>query len=74
MSKRLNILIERDKDGYFAYCPELEGCHTQGDSLDEIIENMKEATELYLETISDEEKREILTKEVISTSYEVHIA
>ncbi len=74
MSKRLNILVEKDSDGYFAYCPELEGCHTQGDSLDEVLENIKEAIELYLETITEEEKREIQTKEIISTSYEVRLA
>ncbi len=74
MSKKLNIIVERDNDGYFAYCPELEGCHTQGDSLDEVLENIKEAIELYLETISEEEKKQIQTKEIISTSYEVPLA
>ena len=74
MSKRLNIIIEKDQDGYFAYCPELEGCQTQGDSLDEITENIKEAIELYLETLTDLEKQNLTSKEILTTSYEVTFA
>ena len=59
MSYRVNAIIEKDADGYYAYCPELEGCQTQGDSLEEVSQNIKEAIELYLETLSDEEKKAI---------------
>ncbi len=55
MSYRVSIVIEHDEYGYYAYSPELEGCQTQGDSLEEIMGNMKEAIELYLETLSEEE-------------------
>ena len=51
MSYKASIVIEKDEHGYYAYCPELEGCQTQGDSLGEVIANMKEAIELYLETL-----------------------
>lgn len=54
MSYRLNIIIEKDDDGFYAYCPELDGCHTQGDSLDEVMRNIKEAIELYLETMTEQ--------------------
>ena len=74
MSKRLNIIIEKDESGYNAYCPDLEGCQTQGDSLNEVTENIKEAIELYLETLSPDEKRNITAKEIITTSYEVIVA
>lgn len=33
MSYKLNIVIEEDEDGFYAYCPELKGCQSQGDSL-----------------------------------------
>lgn len=33
------VIIEHDKDGYFAYVPERKGCHTQGDSMEEVIEH-----------------------------------
>lgn len=39
---KVNIMIGKDKCGYFAFCPELKGCHTQGDTLEEVFENIKE--------------------------------
>jgi predicted RNase H-like HicB family nuclease len=56
MLYKANIIIEKDEDGYYAYCPELPGCQSQGDSLEEVRENIKEAVELYLETLSKSEK------------------
>ena len=57
MTYKLSTVIERDKHGYYAYSPELKGCHTQGDTLDEVNKNIKEAIELYLETMSEEESK-----------------
>jgi predicted RNase H-like HicB family nuclease len=37
----------------------LEGCQTQGDSLEEVVTNIKEAVELYLKTLPDTEKRDV---------------
>jgi len=54
---KVTVIIEKDEFGYYAYCPELKGCHTQGDSLDEILKNIKEAVKLYLKTLNEEEKR-----------------
>ena len=49
-----NVLIEQDEDGiYVATVPELEGCHTQGNSLNQVLERIKEAIEVCIE--SDEE-------------------
>lgn len=54
MIKEFTIVIEQDEDGiYVASVPELEGCHTQAKTLDELKERMKEAIELYLEVESD---------------------
>jgi predicted RNase H-like HicB family nuclease len=54
MIKEYTIVIEQDEDGiYVASVPELEGCHTQARSLDELKERIKEAIELYLEVRSD---------------------
>jgi len=71
---KVNIVIEKDKNGYFAFCPELKGCHTQGDSIEEVLENIKEAIELYLETLSPEEKGYCLSQEILTTSLEVNVA
>jgi predicted RNase H-like HicB family nuclease len=56
MSCGSSIVIERDKDGYYAYCPELPGCQSQGNSLDEVMGNIREAVELYLETQAKDAK------------------
>jgi len=53
MSYKVSVIIERDEYGYYAHCPELEGCHTQGETLEEVLSNMREAVELYFETLSD---------------------
>ncbi|QWK20713.1 MAG: type II toxin-antitoxin system HicB family antitoxin [Hydrogenobacter thermophilus] len=59
--------MEKDEHGYYAYCPELEGCQTQGDTLEEVLENVKEAIELYLETLSEEERKALESKEIITS-------
>ena len=74
MTYKVNIVIEKDEHGYYAYSPELEGCQTQGDSLDEVLVNMREAVELYLETLTEEERKAFLSKEILTTSLEVQIA
>lgn len=74
MSYKISIVIEKDEYGYYAYCPELEGCQTQGDSLDEVLANIKEAIELYLETLSIDEKISFLSKEIFTTTMEVQVA
>lgn len=46
---RFSVIIERDEDGYFAFCPELQGCYTQGDTYEEVLENIKDAIRLHVE-------------------------
>ncbi|EGJ2911859.1 type II toxin-antitoxin system HicB family antitoxin [Campylobacter coli] len=58
----LNIIIEKDQDGYFARILELEGCVSQGNTYEETLANIKEVGELYLESLANEEKRIIENK------------
>lgn len=74
MSYKVSIVIEKDEHGYYAYCPELDGCQTQGDTVDEVMVNMREAIELYLETLPEDERKELLSKEILTTSIEVKVA
>ena len=46
---KFSVVIEKDIDGYFAFCPELQGCYTQGDTYEEVIENIKDAIRLHIE-------------------------
>lgn len=43
-----NFKIHREDNGFWAECVELEGCNTQGDSPEDLIKNIKEALEVYL--------------------------
>jgi len=49
MKKSVTIIVEKASDGFTAYVPELPGCVTFGNSLDEIKENIREAITLQLE-------------------------
>lgn len=42
------IVIEKDKDGYFAFCPVLQGCYTQGNTYEEAMEAIEDAIRLHI--------------------------
>ena len=49
---KYRVTIEQDEDGIFvAEVPSLPGCISQGKTRVEAIENVKEAIELYLESL-----------------------
>jgi len=53
--KKFNVLIEQDEDGlYVASVPDIPGCYTQGKTVKEVLERIKEAVEVCLETEKDE--------------------
>jgi predicted RNase H-like HicB family nuclease len=46
------VVFEREPDGgYHAFCPTLRGCHSQGGTHEEAVENIKEAIALYIESM-----------------------
>jgi len=59
------VIIEDETGGYVAVMPALPGCHTQGDTLEELMDNAKEAINLYIETLEKEEKKDILQQRVV---------
>ena len=46
---RFSVVIEKDRDGYFAFTPELQGCYSQGDTCEQAIENIRDAIVLHIE-------------------------
>lgn len=49
------VILEVDEmGGYSISCPSLPGCHSQGETIDEALVNIKEAIELYLEVLQEE--------------------
>jgi predicted RNase H-like HicB family nuclease len=71
---KVSVIIEKDAHGFYAFSPDLPGCQTQGDSLEEAVTNIREAIALYLATLSQEELDEIANKEIFSTTVEVTVA
>ncbi len=48
--QNFTVIIEKDEDGYYVgYVPSIRGCHSQGKTIDELVENIKEAIQLCLE-------------------------
>jgi predicted RNase H-like HicB family nuclease len=55
------VLIHKENDRYWGECPELPGCFSQGDTPEDLMENMREAITLYLDgTNSDEHLSSVL--------------
>ena len=57
--KRLAAIIEREGKGYVSLCPELD-IASQGDTIEQARDNLKEALELFFETASQEEIKQRL--------------
>ena len=46
------VVIEKDEDGYYVgEVPQLKACYSQGETIDELMENMKEVIKMCLEEI-----------------------
>ncbi|MDD2407281.1 MAG: type II toxin-antitoxin system HicB family antitoxin [Tepidiphilus sp.] len=72
MKRTLTVIIEREGDGYVALCPEVDVA-SQGETVDEARDNLKEALELFFETASAEEVQRRLHDEVYVTRLEVAV-
>lgn len=69
----LNAIIEKDKNGYFAYIPELKGCVSQGHTYEEAVINIKESLSLYIESLNHDELDTLNNKIVSIVPLEVPI-
>ena len=62
---KYTVVINESEYGFDVHCPALPGCHSQGDTLEEALENIKDAINTYLQMI-EEETRD-------STVYQVEV-
>lgn len=69
---RLTAIIEREGSGYTALCPEVDVA-SQGDTVEEARDNLREALELFFETASPAEIAERLRDEIFVTQFEVAV-
>ena len=72
MNRQLTAIIEKEGDGYVALCPEVDVA-SQGNTIEEARNNLKEALELFFETASPQEIKEGLHDEVYVTNVEVAV-
>jgi len=65
----LPVLVEKDEEGFYVVeCPVFQGCYTQGKTIDEALENIKEVIDLVLE----EEENQKLLKSYKSEDFGLH--
>ena len=72
MARKASVIVEKDEHGFYVWCPELKGCQSQGDTLEEALANIKEAIELYVETLPADEREILLSREILTTTVEVN--
>jgi predicted RNase H-like HicB family nuclease len=70
MTQKLTAIIEKENDGYVSLCPELD-IASQGDTIEQARDNLKEALELFFETASPEEIKQRLHGDIYVTQVEV---
>ncbi|MGH8116053.1 MAG: type II toxin-antitoxin system HicB family antitoxin [Rhodanobacteraceae bacterium] len=73
MTRQPAAIIEREADGLVALCPELD-IASEGDTIENARDNLREALELFLESATGDEVRERLRQEVYVTRAEVVVA
>ncbi len=72
MIRTLTATIWREDDGYVSQCSELD-IASQGDTVEEARNNLREAVELFFETAHPNEIKERLNPEIYITPMEVEI-
>lgn len=68
----MTVIIEKEDGGYVALCPEVDVA-SQGESIEEAKNNLKEALELFFETASREEIESRMGNEVYVTQVEIAV-
>ncbi len=58
------IVHEDESGGYWVECPTLDGCVSQGETIDEALRNIQEAIELCLEDVSQKEQERLAKTKV----------
>jgi len=55
MARRFTVIFEKEEEGgYHIFCPVLPGCHTQSETIDEGTRNIREAIQLYIDSLVED--------------------
>jgi predicted RNase H-like HicB family nuclease len=68
------VVIEKDGDGYYAFCPTLQGCYTQADTYEELMGNLADAVKLHIEDRLEEGEEVEAPENVSLTSIKVKVS
>ena len=53
---KYTVVINESEYGFDVHCPALPGCHSQGDTFEEAMDNIKDSIKTYLQMIEEETK------------------
>ena len=68
-NKEFYVVIERDEDGmYIGEVPQLKACYSQGETIDELMKNIKEVIEMCLEELEEESITEFIAVQKVVLS------
>ncbi len=70
--QQFTAIIEREENGYVSLCPELD-IASQGDTIEQARDNLKEAIELFLEVADISEIKTRLNHDIFITKLEVSV-
>ena len=76
MTAKLSIICSKQSNGsYYAICPEIKGCFTQGDTYEQACSNLKELVEITVrEDLTNEDVEDILlSKSKIFSEFEIAV-
>ena len=68
---RVSVVVEKDEDGYFAFCPGIQGCYTQGNTYEEAISSIRDAIRLHIEDRIEAGEDLVMPESVSLTTLEV---
>jgi hypothetical protein len=73
-ARKATVLVNRDEHGFYASCPELKGCQSQGLTHEEVMANIRKplsSTSRRYQTLSIDERYTLLNREILTTMVEL---
>ena len=69
----VSVVIEKDEDGYYAFCPALQGCYTQAETYEELLKNLEDIIKLHIEDRKEEGEEVKVPDSISLTSVKVKV-
>jgi predicted RNase H-like HicB family nuclease len=66
MIMEYRVVLVESEEGFSVSCPALRGCHSQGSTLDEALENIKSAIREWLDTESEERSKLSIIERIVT--------